>query len=591
MMGYVARCLAAFACALPLTAVAADAQPLALAVTPFTVVAGDAPPPASAAGTADALALQLQACLTGSPQVSLLERARIDAVLKEQALGQSGLVDPATAARVGKLLGAQVVVIGRLAPTKAGLSATLRAVSVEGATVVWATEAQGADAAIVARAGQAADALIAALAQAKLAPPPGPMKPLEAVKHHERATGLRAQSPEDAAAEELLALKADPTYAAAEAGFAQALAAAGMPRLAAAEARAELERSPKSPSAAALSDLAGHGGDAPTARAAAPTESPETKALRAIAAWYAQLKAPTAAARLEEARAWIELGKRFVEDGHDRAAVAAFGEALKRRWAAFATDPAALAERPEPAQDACATAAERVIEDLVALRRNGAAIDVMLMKDLHRALDEHQRLPESAREPLAVYELELAPAERVALPESNGVYDLLLRYDLSRVPAGARVVWATCPAVDQGHIGCGHLRQRWVAAEADGVFARAGTPWMDMRRDPEQPLPGALEADIAEGAQPHGFIMCDYFPARPAALPSPADLTVKLGFCCPPGKEPEGMVSDAGTHVARAVYALLRGSRAEARDYLTGLLAKPHDPALDDLAQLCKDAP
>src|SRR4051812_13397013 len=205
MMGFVDRWFAAVLLSgLAVTLGAAEGKPLAIAVTPFTVVAGDTPPPATAAGTATALELQLQASLSEAPQLTLLERARIDAVLKEQALGQGGLVDPATAARVGQLLGAQVVVIGRLAPTRTGLSATLRAVSVEGATVVWATESQGADATIVASAAAVADALVAALAKANLAAPPGPLKPIEAVKHHERATGLRAQSPEDAAAEELL---------------------------------------------------------------------------------------------------------------------------------------------------------------------------------------------------------------------------------------------------------------------------------------------------------------------------------------------------------------------------------------------------
>ena len=44
----------------------------------------------------------------------MLERARINAVLKEQKLGMEMLVDPNTAARVGKMLGAQAVVVGTI---------------------------------------------------------------------------------------------------------------------------------------------------------------------------------------------------------------------------------------------------------------------------------------------------------------------------------------------------------------------------------------------------------------------------------------------------------------------------------------------
>lgn len=43
---------------------------------------------------------------------SLIERSRIEAVLAEQNLGQSGRLDPATVARVGKILGVDAVIIG-----------------------------------------------------------------------------------------------------------------------------------------------------------------------------------------------------------------------------------------------------------------------------------------------------------------------------------------------------------------------------------------------------------------------------------------------------------------------------------------------
>ncbi len=43
---------------------------------------------------------------------SVMEREKLDAVLKEQNLGQSGRVDPSTAAKIGKILGVDVIVTG-----------------------------------------------------------------------------------------------------------------------------------------------------------------------------------------------------------------------------------------------------------------------------------------------------------------------------------------------------------------------------------------------------------------------------------------------------------------------------------------------
>ena len=44
----------------------------------------------------------------------VIERQRLDAVLGEQNLGDSGRIDPTTAARIGKILGVQLVVIGSI---------------------------------------------------------------------------------------------------------------------------------------------------------------------------------------------------------------------------------------------------------------------------------------------------------------------------------------------------------------------------------------------------------------------------------------------------------------------------------------------
>lgn len=57
------------------------------------------------------LADALTADLVQSRQVEVVDRAHLDAVLKEQELGASGYVEPATIAKLGKLLGPSVLVI------------------------------------------------------------------------------------------------------------------------------------------------------------------------------------------------------------------------------------------------------------------------------------------------------------------------------------------------------------------------------------------------------------------------------------------------------------------------------------------------
>ena len=58
------------------------------------------------------LAQMLISDLTGTPGVAMVERTQLQAILNELELGHSGKVDPETAARVGKLLGAEYMVLG-----------------------------------------------------------------------------------------------------------------------------------------------------------------------------------------------------------------------------------------------------------------------------------------------------------------------------------------------------------------------------------------------------------------------------------------------------------------------------------------------
>ncbi len=61
-------------------------------------------------GVADELVTSLMA----TNRFRLIERAEIDKVLTEQNLGKDGVIDPQTAAKIGKILGVQYLVIGRI---------------------------------------------------------------------------------------------------------------------------------------------------------------------------------------------------------------------------------------------------------------------------------------------------------------------------------------------------------------------------------------------------------------------------------------------------------------------------------------------
>ncbi|MEZ4321790.1 MAG: CsgG/HfaB family protein [Myxococcota bacterium] len=76
-------------------------------------------------------------------ELELVERSRLDAVLSELELGRSGFVDPATAAQLGKGVGAEWVVVGSWSVVKERFVMDARAVSVGSGKVVAAADATG----------------------------------------------------------------------------------------------------------------------------------------------------------------------------------------------------------------------------------------------------------------------------------------------------------------------------------------------------------------------------------------------------------------------------------------------------------------
>ena len=132
--GVLALALAAAACAphsvqvTPARRAAADAQARAavaaeagrdvasipartLAVTPFAISMRDTALAPLAYGLADLLTTDL----ARSSQLQLVDRIALDATLRELRLVETGRVDPATAPRVGRVVGARRLIVGSLA--------------------------------------------------------------------------------------------------------------------------------------------------------------------------------------------------------------------------------------------------------------------------------------------------------------------------------------------------------------------------------------------------------------------------------------------------------------------------------------------
>lgn len=86
--------------------------------------------------------------------LSIVDRSQVDRILDEQQFGASGVVDPATAARLGKLMGAQAVAVTSItqlkhddffgdSPEQRDAQLYLKIISVETAEVLYYSLGQG----------------------------------------------------------------------------------------------------------------------------------------------------------------------------------------------------------------------------------------------------------------------------------------------------------------------------------------------------------------------------------------------------------------------------------------------------------------
>jgi len=555
-----------------------------VAITPLELVAIDGVRSDGVRAITAVMEDQLQVQLSDSDQITVVERARIDQILKEQALALSGLVDPATAARVGRLLKADVVVVGRLRLlADKRRMVTLRAIAVTDAQVVWTGDAQGDDGTLAGQAASLGASLATVLRKGTLAPVAFGVIPLRAAKHQERAVALRALGAhEEAATEHLLALHHDPTMADAEQGFLAALVAAGFEGLAAAEAKAVIART-SPPADSPLHDVA--------ARTALPSGKPNeqqdslsTSSLRRFVQQVERRvrEAPTGSglrARQEEIRAWIMLGDVYVAERRDRRAGEAYQEALTRIWAIRATDPLIAREDYFAFTKICDTAAERCIE-------LAASAPHLLAPNVREALNKRQGLPAGCPPPLWVYHAELPVVDRVLLPnpERNGG-NLVLRVQRGNLPSEAVIIKAHIVGLGQSPVALSSVRvvdTAWKGAEATTLFARTGVPWPSLSefaydqvlgRTPfvnsgagPNDFIGVLQECLRRGDQDHGFVAVDFQPRLTSE--SLHALRVQIEVILPHGVPPKGLSPTGASRVQRAVHLLLAGEHQAARDEL-----------------------
>ena len=81
--------------------------------------------------------------LSGVPEIRLVEREKLQAVLSEQKMQQSGFFDPETAVKAGKLLGAEYLLTGNFTARSPEIRIDTRVVRVETGEIVRTAKVQG----------------------------------------------------------------------------------------------------------------------------------------------------------------------------------------------------------------------------------------------------------------------------------------------------------------------------------------------------------------------------------------------------------------------------------------------------------------
>lgn len=116
-------------------------------------------------GLGPKIATLVNANLSAEPALIMVERADLEKVLGEQELGQSGTISPETAARVGNLTGAKVLVTGRVFKTDNDLFVVAKIIGTETSRVYGELVSGKANADLGTLAGELAKKIAADVTQ------------------------------------------------------------------------------------------------------------------------------------------------------------------------------------------------------------------------------------------------------------------------------------------------------------------------------------------------------------------------------------------------------------------------------------------
>ncbi|MGZ8412358.1 MAG: CsgG/HfaB family protein [Gemmatirosa sp.] len=116
-----------------------EAAPKTVAVLYFDNNTGSADYDAMGRGVAAMLITDL----SGVPEIRLVEREKLQSVLAEQKMQQSGFFDPETAVKAGKLLGAEYLLTGNFTARSPEIRIDTRVVRVETGEIVRTAKVQG----------------------------------------------------------------------------------------------------------------------------------------------------------------------------------------------------------------------------------------------------------------------------------------------------------------------------------------------------------------------------------------------------------------------------------------------------------------
>lgn len=200
------------------TAPARAGETLTMAVAYFDNNTGQP----SLEGLSRGLADMLLTDLSVAKELTLVERARLNAILDELKLGQSQAIDPKTAQKMGKLLGADLILTGSISAVEPTLRVDARIITVETGEILATAKADGPSAEFFTVEADLVKRLLDAIGVAltpiqKLQVGKPPTRSLPALKKYGEA--LEAADAQDPAAEKRAlqgALQADPTFARAQ---------------------------------------------------------------------------------------------------------------------------------------------------------------------------------------------------------------------------------------------------------------------------------------------------------------------------------------------------------------------------------------